>query len=74
MTNAIDRRRIVELVNETVASGARLRSVCAELGIGQNTYTLILVGPDGTERRDLRVVGEINAPEFLTGLNEAGVS
>lgn len=36
--------------------------------------TLILVGPDGTERRDLRVVGEINAPEFLNRLNEAGVS
>lgn len=34
--------------------------------------TLILVGPDGTERRDLRVVGEINASEFLDRLNEAG--
>lgn len=34
--------------------------------------TLILVGPDGTERRDLRVVGEINAQEFLNRLNEAG--
>ncbi|MAL01407.1 MAG: hypothetical protein CL536_04575 [Alcaligenaceae bacterium] len=38
MTNATDRRRIVELVNEAVANGARLRSVCTELGIGQNTY------------------------------------
>ncbi len=36
--------------------------------------TLILVGPDGTERRDLRVVGEINAGEFLARLNEAGIS
>ena len=36
--------------------------------------TLILVGPDGTERRDLRVVGEINASDFLERLNTAGVS
>ncbi len=36
--------------------------------------TLILVGPDGTERRDLRVVGEINALEFLVRLDAAGVS
>lgn len=34
--------------------------------------TLILVGPDGTERRDLRIVGEINATEFLNRLNKAG--
>src|SRR5690625_4493990 len=38
MTNATDRRRIVELVNEALAGGARLSRVCAELGIGQNTY------------------------------------
>lgn len=36
--------------------------------------TLILVGPDGTERRDLRVVGEIGASEFLKRLDAAGVS
>ncbi|MDN5874651.1 MAG: thioredoxin family protein, partial [Sinobacteraceae bacterium] len=36
--------------------------------------TLILVGPDGTERRDLRVVGEISASEFLKRLDEANVS
>ncbi len=34
--------------------------------------TLILVGPDGVERRDLRVVGEINAGDFLEHLNKAG--
>lgn len=34
--------------------------------------TLILVGPDGVERRDLRVVGEINAGDFLKHLNQAG--
>ncbi|MEJ6655502.1 MAG: protein-disulfide reductase DsbD [Pseudomonas sp.] len=34
--------------------------------------TLILVGPDGAERRDLRMVGEINANEFLERLNTAG--
>ena len=34
--------------------------------------TLILVGPDGTERRDLRMVGEVNASEFLNRLNAAG--
>lgn len=34
--------------------------------------TLILVGPDGEERRDLRVVGEINVREFLGRLDAAG--
>lgn len=34
--------------------------------------TLILVGPDGVERRDLRVVGEIDAGDFLQRLNKAG--
>jgi thiol:disulfide interchange protein DsbD len=34
--------------------------------------TLILVGPDGTERRDLRVVGEVSAADFLARLNKAG--
>lgn len=36
--------------------------------------TLILVGPDGTERRDLRVVGEIGADEFMNRLEAAGIS
>ena len=36
--------------------------------------TLILVGPDGHERRDLRVVGEIGPDDFLARLNAAGVS
>lgn len=34
--------------------------------------TLILVGPDGKERRDLRVVGEINVRGFLERLDTAG--
>ncbi|MGB3431184.1 protein-disulfide reductase DsbD [Achromobacter sp.] len=34
--------------------------------------TLILVGPDGTERRDLRVVGEVSAADFLGHLNQVG--
>jgi len=34
--------------------------------------TLILVGPDGNERRDLRVEGEINAREFLERLDTTG--
>lgn len=34
--------------------------------------TLILVGPDGKERRDLRVVGEIDARAFLDHLDKAG--
>lgn len=34
--------------------------------------TLILVGPDGKERRDLRVVGEIDARTFLDHLDKAG--
>jgi thiol:disulfide interchange protein DsbD len=36
--------------------------------------TLILVGPDGTERRNLRVVGEIDARGFLERLKAGGVS
>lgn len=36
--------------------------------------TLILVGPDGAERRDLRVVGEIDASGFLGRLHAAGLS
>lgn len=32
--------------------------------------TMILVGPDGKERRELRVVGEISASEFLKRLDE----
>ncbi|PLC54258.1 hypothetical protein CR155_09100 [Pollutimonas nitritireducens] len=36
--------------------------------------TLITVEPDGTERRDLRVVGEIGARGFLERLDAAGVS
>ena len=35
--------------------------------------TLILVGPDGKEQRDLRVVGEIGARAFLERLDKAGV-
>lgn len=35
--------------------------------------TLILVSPDGEERRDLRIVGEIDAREFLARLDAAGV-
>lgn len=35
--------------------------------------TLLLVGPDGRERRELRIVGEIDAANFLTRLNRAGV-
>lgn len=34
--------------------------------------TLILVGPDGNERRDLRMVGEVSVDEFLERLNAAG--
>lgn len=33
--------------------------------------TIILVGPDEVERRDLRIVGEITAREFLKRLDEA---
>jgi len=34
--------------------------------------TLMLIGPDGVERRDLRIVGEIDAQHFLERLNKAG--
>lgn len=49
MTNTLDRRRIVTLVDEALAAGARLRSICAELGIGQNTYRRWSSG--GADRR-----------------------
>lgn len=35
--------------------------------------TLILVGPDGVERRDLRMVGEVGVREFMAKLNAAGI-
>lgn len=35
--------------------------------------TLLLVGPDGRERRELRIVGEIDAAHFLARLERAGV-
>jgi thiol:disulfide interchange protein DsbD len=35
--------------------------------------TLMLIGPDGQERRDLRVVGEIDARAFLARLDAAGI-
>lgn len=35
--------------------------------------TLILVGPDGQERRALRVVGEVSARDFLNQLLAAGI-
>lgn len=38
MTSVPDRREAVSLVEEAVAHGARLKSACAELGIGYNTY------------------------------------
>lgn len=33
--------------------------------------TMILVGPDGNERRDLRMIGEINSSEFIKRLDKA---
>jgi thiol:disulfide interchange protein DsbD len=36
--------------------------------------TILLVGPDGVERRDLRTVGEIDARAFLDRLNSAGAT
>jgi len=38
MTSTPDRQRALKLVNEARASGARLKSACAQLGIGVNTY------------------------------------
>lgn len=34
--------------------------------------TLILIGPDGKERRDLRTIGELDASAFLARLDRAG--
>lgn len=36
--------------------------------------TMLLVGPDGVERRDLRTVGEIDARAFLDRLDSAGAT
>ncbi len=49
------------------------RELLSEWGV-MGPPTLILVGPDGVERRDLRVVGEINAADFMDRLNSAGIS
>ena len=38
MTSTPDRQQALELVNVARASGARLHTACAELGIGVNTY------------------------------------
>ena len=38
MISAPDRENAVELIDEARRDGARLKSACAELGIGQNTY------------------------------------
>lgn len=35
--------------------------------------TLMLIGPDGHERRQLRMVGETSAEDFLARLDAAGV-
>ncbi|MBQ0742538.1 MAG: helix-turn-helix domain-containing protein, partial [Pseudomonas sp.] len=38
LTSTRDRQHVIELVDEARANGARLKSACAELGIGSNTY------------------------------------
>ena len=35
--------------------------------------TLLLIGPDGQERRALRTVGPVSAEQFLTRLDQAGI-
>lgn len=50
MTNATDRRQIVELVNEARMAGARLQRICQELGIGLNTYRRWSTGTEDQRR------------------------
>lgn len=38
MTTASDRKHALELIDQAREDGARLKSACQELGIGQNTY------------------------------------
>lgn len=38
MTSASDRQNALELIDQARSDGARLKSACAELGIGTNTY------------------------------------
>lgn len=51
MTSGPDREHAIALVDEACADGARLKSACAELGIGQNTYRRWARG--GKDRRPL---------------------
>ena len=54
MISALDRKATVELIEEARSAGARLRVVCAELGIGMNTYRRWRCG--GEDRRRSRSV------------------
>ena len=58
--------------DDVTANDARDRELMSEWGVA-GPPTLMLVGPDGRERRDLRTVGEIGPAQFLERLDQAGV-
>jgi putative transposase len=66
MISTPDRRRAVELIDETNGAGARLSVACAELEISERTYLRwrppALPGGDGCVREDRRPTAERPAP------------
>ena len=63
--------RMQVLRPDVTANDARDRELMSEWGVA-GPPTLMLVGPDGRERRDLRTVGEIGPAQFLERLDQAG--
>ena len=61
MTSAQDRKEIVALIDEAVASGARQVKACAELGLHARTFQR-WKSPDGEVREDRRPTTERPAP------------
>lgn len=61
MTSASDRRKIIALIDEAVAAGARRSAACAELGLHERTLRR-WKDPDGGIREDRRPFADRPAP------------
>jgi putative transposase len=61
MTSASDRRKIIALIDEAVAAGARRSAACAELGLHERTLRR-WKEPDGGIRADRRPFADRPAP------------
>ena len=57
---------------DVTANGASAKELLRRWNV-QGPPTLILVGPDGKERRAQRLIGELTEQQFLDALNAAGV-